>query len=452
VGTFGFTLEQLPGLVAKGGPFHFTCDWSGDSGVITIPIINRGPESVAVSQPQEDWLSARFPNLESCFAGAWRTTDRALFSRVCNALAALDRGPPAAQRELLAALRVRPVPSGASKGVPSFSSAAPGTEEERAAARVGDLEDYDRLVALAPLEPEAWVLRAERRRSAHGDVAGALADFTHACGLSPSSPSAWDGMGSCLLDLGRTAEAIPAFRRALLASTQPGQVRAARLQLARAHAQAGQHEEALVQWESVAPPGRAGKPLADDGTVHQSRARALSALGRTLEALQALGEASRCQPGESGPHVARARILWEMPEKAEEALAAAALAAQRAKPWEHEPLLVHGGVLRSRGRFEEALPVLEEGLRRAPSDMGLAAELGVVLVQLGQDDRALELLNRYLETASWHPAQLARARARWRRRGDLLGARADVARVLEQSPGHPEATALRDELAAARHS
>jgi hypothetical protein len=91
--SFTVKLETLPGLDSETGPFQFTFEWNGNTGVLTIPIVNRGPESFAVSLKQEEWVTRKFPRLEPCFAGAWRTDDRAQFNRACEALSALAGGP-----------------------------------------------------------------------------------------------------------------------------------------------------------------------------------------------------------------------------------------------------------------------------------------------------------------------------------------------------------------------
>ena len=445
--TFTLTLDRLPGLDSAEGPFEFKCDWNGSIGVLTIPIVNRGPESFAVSLQQEQWVSRRYPGLEMCFAGAWRTEDRALFDRASGDLSSLAGGPSGETRQLLAELSgYCPVLKRAPNGHPAFSAVADCTEEERSAARAEDLARHDRLLALAPAEPAAWLLRAARRRTDHLDRAGALADYQRASELAPGNTEAWSGMGWCLLELDRAAEAVPAFQRALLASSSKDESRGARVALAYAHSRAGQHEAAVQQLARVAAPssGKAKRPL--DGPLHQSRARALAALGRVPEALEAWSDAARCTPREATPHTERARLLWTLEGREDEALVESVLGMERVQAWEVEPLWIHGGILRHRERFDDALPVLEEALRRSPDHLGVVGELGVVLARLGHHERALGLLDRYLAASSWWPALLARALARWRGRGDKGGALEDLARVLEADPGNTEAAALRGEL------
>ena len=86
------TLARLPG-VHEPGPFHFTFDQGAIAAVLTIPIVNRGPESYAVSRAQEQWVLTRYPELECCFAGAWRTADRARLDAIKAGLRRLAASP-----------------------------------------------------------------------------------------------------------------------------------------------------------------------------------------------------------------------------------------------------------------------------------------------------------------------------------------------------------------------
>lgn len=449
--SFTVTVQRLPGVDPAQGPFRFELEWSATGGLVRIPIVERGPESMAVSRVQEEWLYARYPALDSPAAGAWLTEDRALFDRLCRELSALAQGRPGQHLQLLAELRGRRGvdPPRASNGLAAWNSQSDCTEAERARARAQDLSDYDALVSLAPAEAESWLLRADRRRLEHLDSGGALGDYERACALAPQDGHAWWGLGWCLYDVGRPAEAVPAFQRAVLSSKQAEEVRARRLALAAALERAGQLEAALEELGRVLrKSGRPGPKRPADATVHGARARCLAALGRSEEALGAWADASTCAPAEASFHCERARLLQSQAGRGAEALEAAAQGARLARGDAWEPLRLYGGLLRGEGRFAEALPVLEEALRRRPGDGRTAGELGMVLGQLGEGERALGLLDLCLAEGAWWPAHLARAHLRWSIRGDRVGAHGDLLRVLEAEPQHAAALALRAEMAA----
>ena len=75
-------------------------------------------------------------------------------------------------------------------------------------------ECYARALAIAPDSARAWGGLANARKAA-GDVAGAILPFTRAYVLAPEDPSYPLAVGSCLLELGRDAEAAPWFERTL---------------------------------------------------------------------------------------------------------------------------------------------------------------------------------------------------------------------------------------------
>lgn len=449
-------LATLPGLPADQqvdsppGGFSFTLSRPSAAGAaftLTIPIVNRGPESYAESQAQETWVSQRYPGLEMCFAGAWRTSDPALFSDITRDLNDQTQGPLLSARWLLAELRGRFVaqPPRAPNGCSLWSPRADVPISVRDAARTADLADYSRAIELAPGLAEAWLLRAARRQGEHEDYDGALADCTKAAELQPELAEAWAGQGWALVALGRGAEAIQPFERALALA---GGRADARIALAYALEKAGELARAVDQLLLAAPPKAASPKRAGDGATHLTRARCLVGLGRTEDALQALAAAGRCQPANSSPWLERARLLRGLPDRQRDALAAAQKACSLALEWEVEPQLLLGGLLRGAGRAEEALTALDLLAVRAPGELRLYGERGLALADLGRFEQALADLDRYLAAASWPPAYVARAHCRWQARGDRLGALADLEIALESSPEDARALALQQTVLA----
>jgi tetratricopeptide (TPR) repeat protein len=444
--SISLTIQELPDFPGEAGPFAFMLERpSGGSGtaVLTIPIVNRGPESYAESQAQESWVSRRYPDLEMCFAGAWRTDDLQRFDELAADLAGLAQSAPLDAQWLLSELqsRVPPPLARAANGIPLVNPRAGVDEAIRQAARLEDLTDYSHLIALAPESAEAWLLRAARRHSEHEDFQGALEDSQRAAQLQPSLPDAWRAQGSALIALGRFADAVAPLERALALSRGSAQ---ARVYLAYALEKAGAYAKAVAQLREAAPPKKAGPGRAADCTVHQARARCLAALGEPGQALEALNAAGRCQPGNSRVWLERSQLLDSLDGRRQEALESAAKACALAEDWEVEPLLWHAALQRGAGQPAPALETLSALQGRADAFPRLAGERGLALCDLGRFAEALADLDQYLSCVTWAPAQLARARCR-HALGDLAGAQADLQALLGADALHPQALALLEE-------
>ncbi len=453
------TIHDLPGLSAAGdasaaagqGGYAFTLSrpaQPGQSATLTIPIVNRGPESYAASVAQERWVSQRYPDLEMCFAGAWRTSDAERFDQVSQDLHHLSQGPDLAAQWLAAELctRCSAPPPRAPNGCSLWNPRADVADSVRQAARAADLQDYDRVIALAPQWADGWLLRAARRHSEHEDFAGALADCQRAAAAQPQLAAAWVGQGWALVSLGRAAEAVEPFERALQGSPADPAIRVA---LAYALEKAGEFSKAAEQLRLAAPPAEAGSQRPAEAQIHLARARCLAAQQLWEEALAALSAASRCQPTQAGPWLERARLLRGLDGRLADALDAAKKACKLALEWEVEPHLLYGGLLRQQGKPAQALTVLATVASRAPDELRLCAERGLALVQLARWQEALPDLDRYLAAVSWWPAQLARAQCRWHALHDRPGALADLSAVLQVAPEDSQALALGQALAAA---
>jgi serine/threonine protein kinase/tetratricopeptide (TPR) repeat protein len=245
-------------------------------------LLNRGPEAYAdaaqalVLQPT---LSHR--RLEQ------RT---ALAARQLNALAAIQpdeigRWPWQGRRlakDLGAALdQLEPT------GDRSANEAAYSTHRLRAVLlsaldRHADaLAQADRAVATAPLAGEALLTRATVRRRA-GDKAGALADLDHALRLVGETAPLREARGRLLTEMGRPSDALTDLKNAVLADGGPS----VSIAVAEALAELGRTAEAINHWS------RALSADPHDPEVLLGRARCCLRLGQWDEALADLETAA----------------------------------------------------------------------------------------------------------------------------------------------------------------
>lgn len=216
-------------------------------------------------------------------------------------LARLPVGGPALARDLRsAANRLRAESSGD----------GPAALKARLARAVlltalGDAEgerEADRAVALAPLSPQVYLIRARVRRE-RGDLKDALADVRRGLDLQSNDAPLWELQGVLELELGEPKQALADLDRAIRLGASDS-VRGAR---AAALLALGNAEAAVREW-SIA---LAFDP--EDPRAFLGRARALGRLGRWNQALVDLEEAtawSGDQPGLALPiALAAARCL-----------------------------------------------------------------------------------------------------------------------------------------------
>ncbi len=443
-------IPVIAGLPPHHAPFEFTLSPSGEGGVLTIPIVPRGPESFAVSAAQEAWVSAHFAGLEMCFAGAWRTGDAAVWAQVAADLCGRAGGPPYAVRALLEELRVRYVanPPRAPNGRPLWAAGADVDDATRQAARSADLADFDRVLQAAPQHAEAWQLRGLRRMREHDDYVGALQDLNHAVELAPTSWRARTDRAAVHLALEQLAEARSDAQRGvelLDRDAPPAAAMEAKVFLAQILKKQGALQEAVELLKRAAPPHRAKSGQPGDYGAHRVRAECLRELGDAQGALAAWQCAALCVPDSSWPLQQCAQILWTQGDLAQ-ALEFATRACAKEQPPGLDVLLLRGGLLRALDQPKKALPFLQKASELAPDDLCVKGELGVVLAKLARWHEALPLLDLYRAQVTWLPALLAHAECRWRLLDDAGGALQDLNEILETQPDFPGAAALVDEI------
>jgi len=173
--------------------------------------------------------------------------DSALFHEL--AVAARRAGDAAeALRGEQAALALEPSLPSAHNGIGLLMTDA-GRHAEAASA-------FERATQFDPTNAEYWVNLGNARRSA-GHVTGAADAYRRASEIEPSSADAANGLGVLLVQQRRAAEAIPLFERALAAAPD---FHEARLNLAIAYQESGQHERATALYRELLTRAKAGSP------------------------------------------------------------------------------------------------------------------------------------------------------------------------------------------------
>ncbi|MGE0101527.1 MAG: tetratricopeptide repeat protein [Blastocatellales bacterium] len=101
-----------------------------------------------------------------------------------------------------------------------------------------------------------------------------------------------------------------------------------------------------------------------------------------------------------------------------------------------------GVELQQKGELEGARQAYEEALKLSPSRVDALANLGLVYLNLGRNDKAIELLNRALDLKpELTSVRLFLGLARFRA-DQYEAAHRELVRVLESQPGHPQALHL----------
>jgi pentatricopeptide repeat protein len=224
---------------------------------------------------------------------------------------------------------------------------------------------YETSVALAPDEPRSWY-RLALVRSRLGDVEGAMASLARALELAPDYAPAWSRRGQWLLDRGDIGRAETAFERAAAIDRDD---RSAQTGLARVRLERRDDAGAVRVLEDLLerqPGDRYALLLL--GTAYRR-------LGRGDEAEFALAVGASGEPSVKDPwseEIAQYRRGFATMLKAatQEALA---------------------------GRFDRAIPLLEELRQRKPHDVALGNHLADVLVAAGRHEEAVRLLTDMLE-------------------------------------------------------
>lgn len=171
----------------------------------------------------------------------------------------------------------------------------------------------------------------------------------------PRHAAGWAMLGSVQLQLGRPAEALASYDRAV--ALAPGHA-PTWLNRGNALARLERPEASLASYE------RAVAAAPDLVPGHANQAQALNLLGRHEEALAAADRALALQPGHVGALGHRGSALYAL-DRFEEALAAHDAAA-RAAPGAGEPLTDLGMTLTALGRYDEAKGALDAAIAADP--------------------------------------------------------------------------------------
>ena len=144
---------------------------------------------------------------------------------------------------------------------------------------------------------------------ARGDYTTALARYEGAVRENPNDADALNNLGQMLTRIGRPAEAIPHFQRAL---TLFPRVWAYRFNLARAHGQAGNWSQAVDDYRVAATLN------VDDYVTHYNLGMALHKLGDEVAAITEYQKAIELAPAEPSFHLSLG-ISYERLNRAEDA-------------------------------------------------------------------------------------------------------------------------------------
>jgi tetratricopeptide (TPR) repeat protein len=229
---------------------------------------------------------------------------------------------------------------------------------------------YEQATRLDPSEPRWWYHLA-RVRAAQGDEIGALTDLERAIELAPDYGPAYYRRGVWMLALGRLEEAEQAFRDS--ANLEHTQV-AGRVGLARVYLQNEQEEKSVELLEQLL-------------TANITHSYLYYLLGTAYRQLGRIDEAKRMLEG-ANPSPALYPDPWE--EELDQFQVGYGADFRRAMG------------LRRAGRYDEAIPIMEQLRQRQPNDVILLSNLGAAYVDVGRIDEARAALVQALEVDPNH--------------------------------------------------
>jgi tetratricopeptide (TPR) repeat protein len=365
------------------------------------------------------------------------------YRSAAEALAAPANGEPLAHLALLQELRG--IGAAAETAAAALAADASGGLALAAAARAraregkGDeaLELAQRAVAagVGPIGTAA-VGRAQEVR---GDLVAAEAAYREALAAAPESFAATIGLARVLRQSDRAAEAAPLL--ATVIEKAPGAV-AAYKESARVRIALGQPDQALgdaATAEALAENDPDATALAHEVQI----ARALAYIPAN-QANLAVDELVRLR--DEHPELAAARLALAKAQIATQQLDQAVVELQKAA--ELDPTLAEAyyelGHLRHvlKRDAKGALEPYEKAVAAAPGNLVYRTNLGAVLAELGQADRAVEELTKVVETPSYDRPEawiyLGGAQLAAKRYKDAVAA---LTRGVEKAPQSPQAEA-----------
>ncbi len=204
--------------------------------------------------------------------------------------------------------------------------------------------------------------------------------------VAPDSPRDLNNLGNALADLGRPAEALPYYHRALALAPDLDDVR---YNLGIALAALDRPAEAIAEFRHVL------RLNPEHAAAHNNLGRSLLSLGRTDEAIAGFRRAAELQPSLAVAHFNLGNALLSLGQHA--AAAASYRTALRVDPGHAMAHNNLGTALHLLGRIEEAADAYRAALAREPDHVEAHTNLGIALAEIGRRDEALAHWRRALE-------------------------------------------------------
>lgn len=224
---------------------------------------------------------------------------------------------------------------------------------------------YEQAAALDPSDPR-WPYHLGQVSVELGQAERGLLLYDHVLELAPDALQAHRTRGFLLIDVNRMDQAEAAFRDALaLDPSDPG----ARVGMARVFLSRGENREALGVLQKLVA------EVPNEPYLHQLLGTAHQRLGNLADARKELTQSRGVAP------------KWRDPWREERASLLTGML----------PIIRTSGRLLEEGRGAEALALLRDLQRYHPDDVVVLNTLASTLLQLGQRDEALQLLQRALE-------------------------------------------------------
>ncbi len=232
-----------------------------------------------------------------------------------------------------------------------------------------------------------------------GQIEQAREQFAEVVRLEPAIPEAREALGAVLLELGRSAEAVPQLEAA--AKLQPNDA-GIENNLALAYAASGEPAKAIPHFEAVLRLAERPGQSQPDATVYDGYARALAAAGNSELALEQFKREEQLAgqrpdiEDDIGTLYAQLGRWAEAHTAFDNAIAADA---------SFSPAYTHLGILlRQRGDLAGSAKTLEAATRLEPVDPLALLEFARTLVAEGQDEAAEPVFERALKLNADLPA------------------------------------------------
>ena len=259
------------------------------------------------------------------------------------------------------------------------------------------LAAFDRAAAIRPDDVEPVIGKAEASLML-GNTAAAITTAEQVVKMRGASPESYVVLGSFHQRVGRTADAIQAYRAAL--AKDPTHLAAMRA-LAASYDRNGQRADAakLLQEAAKTHP-RSPLPLLDLGALLQRH-------GDVDPAIAAYRDALQRAPDDPAVLNNLAYLLAKRPTTLAEAATLGERAYKRA-PRNVSIIDTYGWILYQQGALDRALPLLEQAARQAPANAEVQYHLGAAYVRAGKRDEARRALEEALRNPRFDDAEVAR--------------------------------------------